>query len=127
MKRRPGQRGIPSVTSTDDAYPIRIDNALGDEVGDTVQKVGLHLAAPFVTTRPLKRVTEPGGAAELGLEDRIAPRGHELGPPIELEVIPSRRSAMREHDKRQPLGIGLARRKGQVGRNGEAVIGLVAI
>jgi hypothetical protein len=38
---------VAAVTGADDANPLGIDDTLSGEEGDTVGKIGLHLAAPL--------------------------------------------------------------------------------
>src|SRR6185437_11109375 len=88
-------------------------------VGDVV----LHDAAPLLVAGVTEGVAEPGGASELGLQNRVATRSKELHQPVKLRIVACRGATVWQHHKRPRAR--LTNRRGEVGWNAGAIARLV--
>src|SRR5690606_22104947 len=107
---------------------VRIGDALFDQVADAVVLVVLHAAAPFAVAGLPQTLAPAVRAAVLRLQHGVAAGGEVLGPaggvPVELVARPG--AAVRRDDGRVGAGaIDVRRRRGQEGRDHQAVAGAV--
>ena len=126
MERHTRQRRVAAITRPDDARPRGI-HVSGSSCGrDAIQEIRLHLVGPLAAAGLLERLAETPGPAELGLQDRVAPRGEELSEEVEFVGVAGGRSAMRQDDERSlgPLRRGAGRQR-QIGRHLQAIARLV--
>ena len=120
-----GQRRVPPVGAAHDPHPLRVGDALGDQVLDAPGDVVLHLVAPLLVAGVQELLAVAGRPAEVGLEDGVAAVGQELGEVVEAPAVARPGTAVRQHHGGQALR-GDALRQGEEGGDLEPVRGRVA-
>jgi hypothetical protein len=121
--------GVAAVAAADDAHPIGGGHALAHRPGHAVEEIGVHGLAPLPIAGVDEPLAEPGRAAEVDPQDRVAAVGQELDQGVVAPGIAGPRAAMdQEHHRRAVLGpavlIGIGgARQGQVAHQGQAIAG----
>ena len=119
------ERRVAAVRAAHDPDALRVGDALGHEVLHAPGDVVLHLVAPLLVAGVEELLAVAGGAAEVGLQDRVAAVGEELGEVVEAPAVARPGAAVRQDDRGQVLR-GHALRQREEGRDLEPVRGRVA-
>ena len=118
-----GKRSIAAIAAAHDADPCRIGYVFTDGPGHAVQKIIIHLAAPFLVARIHERLSEAGRAPEIHAQNRVTAIGKPLMHRVIAEMIAGPGATMHEQHHGQglvwparvvcigPLGQGKKRHK----------------